>query len=841
MEPRQTSPARLSSTDIEVHGSYVRQLALALVRGRDPDRAEDLSQDVWTVWASRAPASLKNPRGWLAGVARRLSFRHDRDERHRRDREVATASMRRQATAPEDEESERWLQLGDRLQSALSSLEVHQRTALTLRYYGGLSPTEIALRQGVSLGTVKSRLKRGLAELRRRMEGDHPGWLASLAPLLLPSAEVPLPPPLGAASKPLASIPWTRALRLVSAALVPVTLMKLKVAASTLLVAALSAFLWIERGQTEEPVVPVDPARSGAPYEESQLAGLPAAQDRMQSAPATAPSIAKPVEQPAAEAKLYCLNVTATNQHGSPLIGAKVWVAPTDGMLNLVGRTNSVGELQAQWEGNESVLEVDVIVDGVGRDSGVQRVLMRAERPFQLRASIGRPFVSIEEIHDSLASLEGRLSGLQSGELNVEAPVELQTRWQPPLRYFLPAVQQQDFKISFAGAASLRLRRSSQTAEAYHTSHQKDKSLDFDAMLAASKRHKDGVPSVGTISVVALDHMGLSAAGLQLLIDRPSWDPALGRQARGFGLDVEGKFNARVPPGETVLSLGHGETRQEKSFQVAAGETIHWPVGVDRSGELLLRLEGAGARDLGEHSVLVRHQGPDSLWIARAFPNSSGAIMITGSPVASLNVHVLGAGEVAPLPTATFPGVPLGELTTLNVEANAVPTARLRLAPLEVDPEVQRVRHVFAFGEGQDFGALLDLKLTSDSVYELVVPASMLRVEVAADRAARTVIAAVDPAPGARNNLGAISLTELGTLVVGPLDAGAAGECQRVRLYRVGDALDVLMADRELDPSVDVEERLPEGNYRVEWWSPSEPLGKSDVLIRGGEQALARD
>jgi RNA polymerase sigma-70 factor (ECF subfamily) len=57
------------------------------------------------------------------------------------------------------------------VRQALSSLPEVQRATLETAFYEGLTYAEIAQREGVPLGTIKSRAARGLAALREAL-GD---------------------------------------------------------------------------------------------------------------------------------------------------------------------------------------------------------------------------------------------------------------------------------------------------------------------------------------------------------------------------------------------------------------------------------------------------------------------------------------------------------------------------------------------------------------------------------------------------------------------------------------------------------------------------------------------
>jgi RNA polymerase sigma-70 factor (ECF subfamily) len=146
-------------------------VALRIMRSHP--EAEDVLHDAFVIVSERAGQYVPE-RGsvasWLITLVRNLCI--DRARRRERrgaliQREALTAAggdMR----APDvlvDDAAER-----DRVRRALATLPDAQRETLLVAFFEGLSYPEIAERDGVPLGTVKSRAARAMAALREELE-----------------------------------------------------------------------------------------------------------------------------------------------------------------------------------------------------------------------------------------------------------------------------------------------------------------------------------------------------------------------------------------------------------------------------------------------------------------------------------------------------------------------------------------------------------------------------------------------------------------------------------------------------------------------------------------------
>jgi RNA polymerase sigma-70 factor (ECF subfamily) len=156
----------------ELYGRFARPvLGLALRRLGDRGRAEDSVQEVFAaVW--RSAASYDRARGpggaWLYTIARNAIV----DAQRRRSAPtVADPPEAVSTNATPDEEAEAswnaW-----RVHRALEILPAHERAAIDLAYFSGLSQSEIASFLQIPLGTVKTRTRSGLARLADALEGE---------------------------------------------------------------------------------------------------------------------------------------------------------------------------------------------------------------------------------------------------------------------------------------------------------------------------------------------------------------------------------------------------------------------------------------------------------------------------------------------------------------------------------------------------------------------------------------------------------------------------------------------------------------------------------------------
>ena len=159
---------------VREHSARVYRLAYRLT-GNQHD-AEDLTQDVFIrVFRSLSTYTPGTFEGWLHRITTNLFL--DMVRRRQRIRFDALADDAAERLSGREPTPDRLLddqQLDSDVQSALDALPPDFRAAVVLCDIEGLSYEEIAATLGVKLGTVRSRIHRGRAQLRAALEHRAP-------------------------------------------------------------------------------------------------------------------------------------------------------------------------------------------------------------------------------------------------------------------------------------------------------------------------------------------------------------------------------------------------------------------------------------------------------------------------------------------------------------------------------------------------------------------------------------------------------------------------------------------------------------------------------------------
>jgi RNA polymerase sigma-70 factor, ECF subfamily len=152
------------------YASRIYGLGLVLLRNKAD--AEDLVQDTFLkVWRTGSPFDPRRGSldGWMLLTARSLAI----DLLRRRSLETRKLASEPSVSDVSDEPGPEWhAEHRDLIQSVLMAIDrlpPRQRSAVALAYLGERSSTQVAELQGIPPGTVKSRIRAGMATLRRTL------------------------------------------------------------------------------------------------------------------------------------------------------------------------------------------------------------------------------------------------------------------------------------------------------------------------------------------------------------------------------------------------------------------------------------------------------------------------------------------------------------------------------------------------------------------------------------------------------------------------------------------------------------------------------------------------
>ena len=143
-----------------LYGQYARVIHGILLTRVPRLHAEDLVQDVFLTAMERLP-SLRDPAafaGWLAAIARNRATDHLR-------RAPQTTELPDTLAAADDDQTEAMT-----VMAIIRGLPAAYRETLTLRLVEGMTGPEIAARTGLTEGSVRVNLHRGMKQLREQLE-----------------------------------------------------------------------------------------------------------------------------------------------------------------------------------------------------------------------------------------------------------------------------------------------------------------------------------------------------------------------------------------------------------------------------------------------------------------------------------------------------------------------------------------------------------------------------------------------------------------------------------------------------------------------------------------------
>lgn len=158
----------------KLHAAVSTQVYRVVLRiVADPYLAEEVvGECFWQVWreAARFDAARGSVSSWVATIARSRALDAIRRRRALASHEEPMTDEQGDAWACISESPSECLEKRQRhrcLHQALERIDPIQRQLLSLAFCGGMSHEQVAVHSGLALGTVKSHIRRGLAQMHK--------------------------------------------------------------------------------------------------------------------------------------------------------------------------------------------------------------------------------------------------------------------------------------------------------------------------------------------------------------------------------------------------------------------------------------------------------------------------------------------------------------------------------------------------------------------------------------------------------------------------------------------------------------------------------------------------
>ncbi len=329
--------------DLLAHADFLRNLVRSLVA--DHSNVDDIVQQTWLTALTHPPQDRSRLRSWLRIVTRNFARLARRDARRRR--QLEERAQRASIAEATDVLAERERARQDVLR-ALSSLSEGYRVVVVLRFYDDLPPREIAVRLGLPVETVKTRLQRALQLMRRQLDATHGSdrnaWCLLLLPLLdsSPGSRPTIQRGSGRRAEP-----WFSAGRKTPA-----------VVAAAVILVGVGAGVWKLTQDESEATRPIDVVGSARPG-----AGLDAAETARVNAMAGSSSATEdPLDarshRESLRPDLGSLVVSIAWEDGTPAAGVSAAVVPAGDWVLVYG------DLLDRVTGEDGILRVDNVIPG---------------------------------------------------------------------------------------------------------------------------------------------------------------------------------------------------------------------------------------------------------------------------------------------------------------------------------------------------------------------------------------------------------------------------------------------------------------------------------------------